>query len=487
MLVHQRGTSDSAAAVLTENAREEQKPGAPQHKAAAPGQHVLAHLVASTSVHLRFLRYGSTAVACLLGVQALYLCWLSLSSPYVYGRDFLQEYLLARAVADGNDPYLPVRVLAEHYLGEMSVPVFFHPSPHPPTVGLLLLPLAFVDFGSAIRIWLAIELVLLGSAIYLLGRSLGGRFSPLTALATALALIAWGPVFTELIAGQLMIALLFLLAAAALALRSDRPMLGGLILGLAVLVKPVPWPILLLLTVRRDWRILGVSLLTILVGYGIAIWMVGLDRLLSYFTRVLPVVTETYKVSASNLSLWTLGWRIFHGLEEVQVPGIVAPPLVVSESGAAMLAALLPFLVTIACLLASRHRDPDSQFALLTCASILTSPIAWNHYLVLAIIPAALIIARLAGHRFPRGKTNAALLVAMLLIIPEVWWLRLGRLVSGQVPIATETSFLPFAPALLTLMPTLAVGALGLLVLQSSTLKRADAQAAPLEIVCCQG
>src|SRR5438093_3652935 len=48
----------------------------------------------------------------------------ALESPAVYRKDFLQEYMLARALIDGANPYLPVTTLAKAFIKDLSVPVF---------------------------------------------------------------------------------------------------------------------------------------------------------------------------------------------------------------------------------------------------------------------------------------------------------------------------------------------------------------------------
>lgn len=92
----------------------------------------------------------------------------SFQAPAVYRKDFLPVYLQGRATAAGEDPYLPINLLAERYLGALPISVFPHPTPHPPFVGLLLAPLSGLDYLTGARLWLAMELAFLGTAICLL-------------------------------------------------------------------------------------------------------------------------------------------------------------------------------------------------------------------------------------------------------------------------------------------------------------------------------
>ena len=427
--------------------------------------HVLARLVYSPSRAARVLRLVAAALAVALGLAALIPCLFSVVAPTVYTKDFLQEYLLARAIADGTDPYLPVQALADHYLGALPYPVFDHPTPHPPPAGLLFLPLALLGYSSAVAVWLGLEIVCLAGSVYLLARGAARRLPLWGTLVIATTMVAWYPFFWDLGLGQLMVVLLVLIAGAQLALLSGRPILGGAILGLAILVKPVPWPLLLLFALRRDWRVLGASVVTIMLGYSLAGWVMGFDRIVTYFTQVLPAVTAVYKVSSGNLSAWSVGWRVFHGTEAVRAGGIASPPLLESPVAAIVVSAGLPALVLlIACLVVRKRRSLAQSFGVMVCASILITPIAWGHYLVLLAIPAAQVIHWLMDRRLPSAETNTALLVAGLMLLPESFWTKLAYLAAGQSPVGGEPSALPFAPALLTFTPALAVGALGWLV-----------------------
>ncbi len=106
----------------------------PRPKAAAP-RHAIGGLIWSQSRAARLLRRAAVPLAFLFGLTMLRFPMGSLVAPHVYRKDFLQEYLLARAIAEGVDPYLPIPMLADRFLGQLPVPLFPHPTPHPPTAG----------------------------------------------------------------------------------------------------------------------------------------------------------------------------------------------------------------------------------------------------------------------------------------------------------------------------------------------------------------
>ena len=193
-------------------------------------------------------------VALAIGTLSLVFSAGSLVEPQVYSKDFGQEYLLARAIRDGVDPYLPVRELAERYAAPIGFMDKTHPTPHPPSLGILLLPLSVLPYPAAAVAWFAIELACLLAAVGLLARAVGGQMQARAVPLVALALLAWPALLLDINLGQLTTPMLALLAAAQLALLRSRSVLGGALLGVSLLVKPIAWPWLIVLGAYGNWR-----------------------------------------------------------------------------------------------------------------------------------------------------------------------------------------------------------------------------------------
>jgi hypothetical protein len=385
----------------------------------------------------------------------------SLLPEYLSRKDFLQEYTLARAIADGIDPYLPTDVLAERYLGGLPQTLLPHPTPHPPTLGILLLPLALFDYSTAAVLWFGLEIVGWVVSVYLLGRAAGARLSIGVTLGIAAALLMWYPVWVEMAWGQLSLVMLPLLAGAWVALRSGRSALAGVLVGLAMLLKPVPFPLLLLFVLRKDWRALLGAGSVVLGGYVVAGSVVGLKTVETYFTEVLPLVTRIYRAIWGNISISSLGWRVFDGTRLGLTDGVV-PPLVQSAAAAQVASLGLAILLLLgASWVVRRQRSLGVSLGVMMAVSILLGPISWPHYLVLAAIPAAQAIRWLVRHRLPSRETNWALIVAMLLVID---WVMVARPLALRAPIVDGALRVPFAVAQLPLMTAVSVAALAWLV-----------------------
>jgi hypothetical protein len=435
-----------------------------------PRPHVLADWIASPSAIARLGRLVVVATGVALGLTGLRACLATMVPPYAYTKDFLQEYVVARAVADGANPYAPIQDLATRYVdgwnlsGQLGAG-FAHPTPHPPTVGLLFWPLGYLDYLTAMTLWFGVGLACLALTLSLLARTAGARLSLWGTLVLTTAAMAWYPVGEELALGQVMIPILLLTAVARFALLRGHHVPGGIVLGCALLIKPIVWPVLLLLAVQRSWRALAAATLTALAAYAVTAWVVGPQRVIAYVTDVLPAVSVLYRNASWNLSLWTLGRRLFEGTDTLDMLGrYPAPPLVSGELAATLFSVAVPALVLlVACRWAWRRPDADASFGVFVGVSVMVSPISWGHYYVLTIVPLAQVVTWLLAHRFPTRATNAALVVGMLLFISFNAWTALALQLWGRTPTVEEPFVLPFLPSLLLMMPTVAVAALSLL------------------------
>ena len=118
---------------------------------------------------------------------------------------------MARAVLDGIDPYQPLPELAAGYLGSLPRITLPHPTPHPPPVALISLPLGLLSYEASAIIWFLLEIVFIFISVYLLMSILGKKPNILYSLFLTLLMLAWRPVVANLGYGQLMTLLLVLL------------------------------------------------------------------------------------------------------------------------------------------------------------------------------------------------------------------------------------------------------------------------------------
>jgi hypothetical protein len=358
---------------------------------------------------MRRVWLGVLGVSALVGALVLTRSLLPVDAT-LDQKDFAQEYLLARTILNGVDPYQPIQVLAARYGLETGVFQKLHPTPHPPTVGLLALPLGLVSYPLATRAWFGFELVCLFGAVALLIRGAGLPLELRNVPLLAVALIAWPPVTLEIRLGQLMLPVLLALAGAEVALLSKRSMLGGGLLGVTLLIKPIAWPWLIVLAWRRDWRALAVAAVVVLAGGVLSVAAIGLGPAVNYLTNVLPVMSNAFQNEPTNMSLWT-----------------VAPRL-----GSSWLSGVLPTAVLVVAVgWTCRRLSLGISLSVMTIASLLTSPILWYFYLVLALLPMTHVLAALWRRGLRRTDVAAALLVFGLNSVSQNKLVELGDAGGG--------------------------------------------------------
>jgi hypothetical protein len=358
--------------------------------------------------------------------------------------------------------------LADWFMGPLPVPVLPHPTPHPPPVALLSLPLGCLSYEHAAIVWFFFELICLSVSVAFLLRWLGVEKRLALASLSALLILIWAPISSELVLGQLNALLFVFLVGAWQALRSGKDIRGGILLGSAISVKLVPWPIIIFLMLRRNWRAACAALSTLAIANVGAAALIGLDRTTHYYSNIGMSVSSLYHAHISNFSLWTIGWRIFDGTGSPVsiVDGVSAPPLFNAPAVAPYISFAIPFAMLIFGLTyAIQARTLDTSFGILICLMIPVSPVAWDHYLIPVLIPLVVVVRNLSSLNWPRKEINFALCIGVTFFLstalssPRLWMFLVGNngLANRIGPTASSTL------SLLSLLP--AAGLLGLLCL----------------------
>lgn len=358
-------------------------------------------------------------LALLLGVMAIYYdsssysrIWQSLSAPVMYWKDCISPYLMAKAILNGVNPYLPLPQLAAQWLPQATPGD--HPTPHPPFVGILALPLGFMSYEKVALFWLIFELVCLLATLLLLLRWWGTSLNPIKVAVLFGLVVLWPPVSEELWQGQFMSCLLLLLVGAWLALRSEKWVLGGALLGGMIVIKMMAWPIVLFLALRRQWRSVGAAAVVVITANLLAMAVMGVSVVTDYYFRVGPLNAKLWRPAEWNCSSWAWGIRLFEGagFSYQLSPWWPAPTLALV---ATYVFPLIMLFVGIA--LAWRATSFDTAFSLLAVVSILVSPIAWYFYLLLGVIPFVVLGRRLVAKGLPAETSVLAFLFWLLMSI----------------------------------------------------------------------
>jgi hypothetical protein len=417
-------------------------------------QRVMTNLFQSKSRLMVVLRYILVGLVVLLGLARLRIILALIGSPATYqDRDIFQEYLMAKALVSGVNPYLPLNELAQMFIGKFSF--LPHPAPYPPFIAILSTPLLLFSINNVIIVWFIIELVCLIAIAVMLTTLWRGRVDWVQAILVLFLLLSWYPVMVDLLYGQLTILITTLLLVALLALRKDKKILAGLVIGLSVAIKMFTWPLIIYFALKKDWRTLLTSCLTAIGLNLIALMVMGIGPIMDYYLQVTRQVAAIYHSFLTNYSLWSIGYRLFEGTRPIGVDFISAPPLVNLPQIAPLVSAGLAaaFLLT-GLIWAIRSRDRDIAFAILVCVIIAISPISWDHYYVMIIISLAVLSFNLLNHSFPTWPTIVFILIALMLFlfndhIAEVMFILNG----GNNLLQANGNRITFASSLLEILP----------------------------------
>jgi hypothetical protein len=369
------------------------------------------------------------------------------------GVDFFQEWASARNVLDAEPAYLSHEITLRRHLGlarDPADPQFITYNAHPPTSILLALPIAWLSYPDATLVWNLVSLVLIVASVVIVFRELG---LPLVSwwVFPALALgLTCNPLRQTVNQGQLNGILLFLLTLAWRADRRGQDTAAGVTVALAAAIKLFPAVLMGGFLLQRRWRCLSASTITLATVSALTAGILGLDAYIAYFTEVVPDVAR-FQSDWCNGSLAGF-WSKLFGTGAIHFGHVVEP--LVHRPDLAIAATLLSCAAVVGCWARSATRarseaDRDWVFAIGLCAMLLVSPVCWDHYWLLLLLPLVVVWKRLPEH--PAARGFFALLILGVWTNPlQVWAMGLPDPATAE----TWTIVAPLALSTLIAYPT---------------------------------
>jgi hypothetical protein len=269
------------------------------------------------------------------------------------------------------------------------------------------------------------------------------------------------PLWEQCRLGQLTLMLVLLVTSAWAAERSGRFRLAGALLGAATCVKLFPGFLFIYYSLRGRWRVVFAGLITMAGLSAVTAAVLGVEAYRSYFLDVLPEI-QWFRVGWNNNSFWGFWSRLFDPAPEHERDRSLTEPVYYSPILAAGLSLLSAAAITAMLALVVRHgakgrsalgpvggpvlpaaesdagevainqtpasRSPNSlqaraddlTFAMAVTAMLLSSPICWEHYLLLLLAPLAIVWMELPASRAARTGF-LAIVAAFWLGYPVTW------------------------------------------------------------------
>ena len=346
------------------------------------------------------------------------------------GVDFFQEWSSARNWLEGVPVYTDLEAAAKRYLGYTLRPgeeMPFTKNAHPPTSVLLAVPFALINYPDSTLLWNVSSLVAFAFTLWLIGRAVGLTPGPWLVLPALVLLLTCNPFRQQVNQGQLNLVLLLLLTGTWFAERSGRPRSAGILLGLATAIKIFPAFFFLYYTLRRRWSVLISGLAGFVACTVITVAILGPETYRSYLGDVVPLVSSYRNdwLNASLTGFW-IKWFDSGAISRFAFPDLprYLPP-VVGNPAVATVGLILSSLGVLvawawAVLRARTQEQQDVAFGVTTTTMLLLAPVAWDHYMLLLILPVTqLWIARATVRR---GRILLLLILACLWLNPLFFW-----------------------------------------------------------------
>jgi len=275
------------------------------------------------------------------------------------GYDFRAYHAAVARALDGHSAYDQAFSLAGAF------GLFFYP----PTFLPLVLPFGLMPEPVAVQGW--IGTMLFAFALAVLAMPVAWRTRWLIVL---LAGLSW-PFVYNIKLGQVGPLLLLCFAVAWRFL--DRPWVFGIAAGLGAGIKVQPGILLVWALLRRRWTAVLAGMLTLAAMAGLALLITSpgaWSEFLSLLTRVSdPIATP-----------------------QNATPGAVAWQLGASRDVALAIQAVSTVVVVIVFLVAAIWLPAEASFMVAVVTTQLVSPILWDHYAVILLLPVAFLLDR--GH-----------------------------------------------------------------------------------------
>ncbi|HLW03432.1 MAG TPA: glycosyltransferase family 87 protein [Ktedonobacterales bacterium] len=378
--------------------------------------------------------------------------------------DFCLDYQTAQHWLHGARIYTPVTCWSR--FSSTPVPVEYYA--HPPFSLFVAVPFALLSASLATWLWGLLSLGCLVLSFLLVCRELDLR-RPGIALPLLALFLLWDPTMgsasAENIGGGVTCLLVTFVWRE---LRRGQQGRAGLLAGLVILLKPVPFLLLPFFALRRQWRAAIASLLTLAGGVVISAAVMGPAAWLDYLGPARA--DEGFAVAVpSNLAIEGYLVRWINGYHEFLHPGagrafIDLPPLFTGLSLEASL--LLGYLLVGVVLLIfgfwlwkrapaqpAWGDDDDASFAAVLLLTMLAFPSAWDWSLALIIMPVLWLGVKIVQRNASRTTLLLYGAAIILLAIPFSWLIPAFQLqAQTSLPWA-----LRLAGALLTTLPTIAL------------------------------
>ena len=408
----------------------------------------------------------------------LYVVFEIISSPGRLCRDLAQDYMAARALDEGLDPYQPISHLFKHYAGfDPGCAISAHPTPHTPQAITLIGLLPHTPPLQLYFWWLAFQVGAMLTLSWLMWHFYLGSKNTSTFLLIVLSLGASFPGFSDLAYGNfssillLLFGTVFLLEAECLRVprHLSKCCVLGVLLGLTLALKISGLVFLAYFIVKRRWKVVGWCLTTVVATVVAVVAYQGRWDLFAQFLEAGWHTRTYYSHAFYNQSVWSLGSRIFGGLAPTSIGFGISAPAYIMLPKATLAANVLigASVVLLIMIVALKRSSCEHSFATLALLASIADPLSWEHNLLFSFLALIIIGNSVSRQKDPlHSLLYLALCLAWFAAAPQVWSTSNGESRTGLAAPLTG----------MTNAPVVFLGVVLLLRLRSSAMTDSEAR-----------
>ncbi len=258
------------------------------------------------------------------------------------------------------------------------------PYVYPPAFAIFLTPLAYVDFRTAVLIWIFMDQVLFLGGVWLLMRAISPRYSWLKLAAILFVCMNFRPLFIDVLLGQINVLLFFLMVLGLYFYRSGKDIHAGIALAMASMIKVIPFFLLGYFLWKRAYKVFLAGVFALLVLFLYSLLFFDFDLYVWYFKFMGD--QSLFNAYHDNHSLTGFVSRML--VRSMWAEGIIDHPT------AAHISIIMGSLVILAAFLFVTRKRLDRkderflhEYGLAVITMLLLSKMTSTPYLVMLLVP----------------------------------------------------------------------------------------------------
>ncbi len=305
----------------------------------------------------------------LLGLYSIH--WLADTTDYNAGYDFNLYFNALTNAGGGQNPYLP---------DETSKSLLYHP------FALVFLSIfSWLGVNGALSLWTVLSIVAWIATVFLLiklTKPKNGQLNNRWFIWVVFGIfLTFAPFWETLYMGQINAFVALSLVLTLYYSENKHPNLAGIFLGLAIVLKLSPIIMLAYFFLMRQYRVIAVSLITLVILTTVAAFQFGW-AIVGDFLTILPVLGAEIRPTKHNQSILSLSYRFLGLLTDINMKNALI------QFHKALFAGILGVLLLMGFnnVLWTKQARMWLFGTLVTFITI-SSPLVWYHHSIFLVIP----------------------------------------------------------------------------------------------------